>query len=338
MKVGVLGCGRIAAVYLPVLKQLEQEGVLTLTAAYDPIQERAEAFAANFRACQASPSLEAFWQQGPESVHVLTPHHIHEEQVIACLSRGIHVLTEKPLTINRPSTERILAAWEASSAQLGVIFQNRYIDGIAELRSRYLAGEFGALKSALSTLHWFRPESYYACDWKGRWATEGGGVVIDQAIHSLDLVRYVANLPVVSVKAMIDRRILKTIEVEDVADAAITFANGAVYSFFACNYHTRNKPIQIEWNFEHAVATLNGTELTLVTEMGEERFKPDPAKILNGEAYWGNYHEQQIREYYSRLQLNEPVAWDPRDAAKSGELVFTIYESAKTKQAIDCDI
>lgn len=109
---------------------------------------------------------------------------------IACLNAGFHVLTEKPIAIHLGDADLMTEAAKRNHKQLGVIFQNRYIEGIREVKRLIEAGEFGRLTGAFSTLNWWRPPSYYDCDWKGSWEREGGGVVIDQAIHSLDLVRY----------------------------------------------------------------------------------------------------------------------------------------------------
>ena len=160
-------------------------------------------------------------------------------------------------------------------------------------------------------------------------------MVIDQAIHSLDLVRYLMGCEPVKVKGHIDRRILTNIEVEDVADAAITFENGAVYSFFACNYYTSNSPIRVEISGENGTALLTQNEV-LIQLKGQEpkTIYPSVGPDVKGEAYWGNYHEIQLRDFYRCLREGRPVPTDPEDAKRTLGLVLDIYRSSRENREI----
>ena len=161
-------------------------------------------------------------------------------------------------------------------------------------------------------------------------------MVIDPAVHSLDLVRYMMGCAPVKVKGQIDRRILTNIEVEDVADAAITFENGAVYSFFACNYYTSNSPIRVEISGENGTALLTQDEVVIRLKGQEPRIvSPSVRSNVNGEAYWGNYHEIQIRDFYRCLRAGKPVPVDPEDAKRTLELVLDIYRSSKEGREIE---
>lgn len=332
-RVGIIGCGRIASVYKAALHKLKD----TVQVCYcvDKQLDRALDFASVFEECGYSNSAADLLQQPLDVVHVLTPHYLHKEHVIACLHAGFHVLTEKPIAIELQDGREMIETARKCGKQLGVIFQNRYITGIQEAKRLIVDGKLGVLKGAWSQLNWWRPASYYACDWKGTWEKEGGGVVIDQAIHSLDLVRYLMGMPVSTVRANIDRRILTQIEVEDVADAAITFENGAVYSFFACNYYTHNSPIRVEISGEKGTILLTGDSVSIRLEGDPERTIPmKQSSELHGESYWGVCHELQLREFYSALEKGKPVPTDPEDALQTLELVQAIYTSAKEKREI----
>ena len=140
----------------------------------------------------------------------------------------------------------------------------------------------------------------------------------------------------VKVKGHIDRRILTNIEVEDVADAAITFENGAVYSFFACNYYTSNSPIRVEISGEHGTALLIENEVVIRLKGREPRtVSPSVGPEVKGEAYWGNYHEVQIRDFYRCLREGTPVQTDPEDAKRTLGLVLDIYRSSKENREIE---
>lgn len=329
--VGVLGCGRISAVYIQALLALSDR--VTVTVAADKSLDRAKAFAAQFPGCIAVESMEELIGQQPQVVHILTPHFLHKEQAIACMESGIDVLTEKPIAITLPDADAMIETAHRTRRNLGVIFQNRYIEGIVEAKGMLESGELGRVMGAWSSLNWWRPESYYQCDWKGSWEKEGGGVVIDQAIHSIDLVRYLIGSPVVSIAGHIDRRILTTIEVEDVADAAITFANGVVYSFYACNYYTSNSDIRVELSCEKGTILLEGSVVT-ITKDGEKRIIAPQQSNGSGERYWGNYHLSQIQDFYNSLDTERSVPTDPADAKDTLAVVLGIYRSSKEGRPI----
>ena len=288
LRVGVVGCGRISNTYRAALKQLEDE--VDVVWAVDKVLARAQAFAASFPGCRAADTLEPMLADPPQAVHILTPHHLHKQQAIACLRAGAHVLTEKPVALHLSDAREMAQEARRCGRWLAVVSQNRYIPGIVHARKLIQEGRLGALRGAWSQLTWWRPPSYYECDWKGSWETEGGGVVIDQAIHSIDLVRWLMDSPVKAVQGHIARRILTNIEVEDEADAAIEFENGAVYAFFACNYYTHNSPIRLEIDGEKGSVLLEGETVT-VSLKGEKPYRILPCDdVLEGESYWGNNH------------------------------------------------
>lgn len=331
IKAGIIGCGRISTVYRTLFEHRKDE--IELVFAVDKELGRAEKLAAAFPGCGYSDKLEDLLRQPLSVVHILTPHFLHKEHAIACLDAGFHVLTEKPMALKLEDADAMIEAAGRNQRQLGVIFQNRYIEGIQEVKKMIGKGEFGRITGAFSSLNWWRPPSYYECDWKGSWEKEGGGVVIDQAIHSLDLVRYLMGCEPVEVKAHIDRRVLRNIEVEDVADAAITFENGAVYSFFACNYYTCNSPIRVEISGENGTALLTENEVLIKIKGREPRtIGPTAGTDLKGESYWGHYHEAQVCDFYRCLREGKPVPVDPEDAKMTLKLVLDIYRSAREKQ------
>lgn len=333
IKAGIIGCGRVASVYQAAFEKEKDQ--VELAFVVDKDLDRAKKLAKAFPGCGYSQKLEDLLHQPLEAAHVLTPHYLHKEHVILCLEAGFHVLTEKPMALNLSDAAAMIEASKKSQKQLGVIFQNRYIKGIRRLKQMIDCGELGRLTGAFSTLNWWRPPSYYECDWKGSWEKEGGGVVMDQAIHSLDLVRYLMGCEPVKVKAHIDKRILTGIEVEDVADAAITFENGAVYSFFACNYYTCNSPIRVEISGENGTALLTYEEVLIrLKGRREKTIYPAAGGRARGEAYWGNCHEAQIRDFYRCLREDKPVSVNPQDAMRTLGLVLEIYRSAKENREI----
>ena len=327
-RIGVIGCGRISAVYKSAFSAMTDS--LDVVIAVDKVKERAEAFASSFPGCIASDDIEDLLKMDLDAVHVLTPHFLHKSHVEACLEAGFNVLTEKPIATTIEDGESMIRTAERTGRQLGVIFQNRYIEGIQEARCLIEQGALGNLKGAWSHLAWHRPPSYYQCDWKGSWEKEGGGVVIDQAIHSIDLVRYLMGCPVEEIQGHIGRRILTMIEVEDEADAAIRFSNGAVYAFSACNYFVENSPIRVCVEGEKGSVLLTESTVDITLE-GKAPYRVEPSQDPgDGHVrYWGNYHAVQIGDFYSKLRAGEKVPVDPRDALRTLAVVLGIYESGK---------
>lgn len=330
-KVGVIGCGAISRIYASVFHLMPD--TIEVCFAVDPKLSRAQAFAAQFPGCGAGDRIEALLSQPLDVVHVLTPHYLHAGQTIACLEQGFHVLVEKPMATRMEDARAMIEAADRTGRQLGVIFQNRYIEGVQELKRLVEAGALGRLTGASSYLAWHRTPAYYSeSGWRGTWAKEGGGVSINQAIHSLDLVRYLMGSPVSQVEASIATRVLRDIEVEDVAEAAVTFENGAVYAYYATNYNADNSPIRVELFGERGSALLVESQVT-ISLSGEEPYTVHPKVVetLAGQHYWGRYHLVQVRDFYDCLAAKRPVPVDPRDAIQTLELVLSIYQSAREK-------
>lgn len=333
LRIAVIGCGRISSVYIDAFHHMANE--IDVVLAVDKVRERAEALAAQFPGCTASDRTDSdgfralLREYKPDLLHILLPHFLHSPYAMDAFAESVNVLTEKPIAIRTEDAERMITAAKENNCAFGVIFQNRYIDGVQRVVELRKSGRLGAVKGAFSTLNWYRRASYYDCDWKGKWDTEGGGVIIDQAIHSIDLVRYMTGLEAVKVQGHIARRVLESIEVEDEADAAITFENGAIYSFFACNYYISNSPIRVEVTFENATATLTLEHMEIRWNDGTLESIDCMAESSSGESYWGACHEKQLKAAYDALRKGDPIPWSPEDANKTLEIVQAIYLSSR---------
>lgn len=335
IRVGVIGCGRVSSVYIDAWNRLSDD--IEVVFAVDKEKERAKILASHFTGCGYSCSIQDLIVQKPDVVHILTPHFLHKQHTVLCLNAGIHVLTEKPIATTIKDADEMINAAKSNQKQLGVISQNRYIEGIQEAKRLIEQGRLGTLKGAFSNLNWWRPPSYYQCDWKGSWEKEGGGVVIDQAIHSLDLVRFLMGCDAVQVNAHIGRRILTEIEVEDVADAAIRFENNAVYSFYACNYFTENSPIQVEISGENGTVHLSGEDVAIsISGQPPRIIHPSGVATDAGEGYWGRCHYLQLKDFYRCIRTGEKAPVDPEDARKTLKLVLDLYRSAKEHRTVEC--
>ena len=332
LKIGIVGCGRISEVHKESFMNLGYMVVVVF--AVDKDISKAKQFSESFKGCRYSDKIEDIVHEQLDVVHILTPHYLHKTHVELCLRAGFHVLTEKPIATKLEDAIQMKKTADETGKQLGVIFQNRYIDGIREAKKMLEQGVLGKVTGVWSTLHWHRPPSYYEIDWKGSWQKEGGGVVIDQAIHSIDLVRYLMGKEISTIKGQIDTRVLTMIEVEDVASAAITFDDGTVYSFFACNYFTVNSPIRIEWSTEKGSILLEGDIVKIKIGENERIISPAVNQGGEGESYWSNFHYYQIKDFYECILENRPVPIEPTDAIKTLEAVLGIYQSSNENKEI----
>lgn len=329
---GIVGCGRISVMYKLAFQNLLDE--IEVVIAVDKDLSKAKAFAENFGCAYSNSFLDAI-QRKPDVLHLCTPHYLHSIQAIEALKAGINVLTEKPMAISLEEADKMILAEKETGMALGVIFQSRYESGVREMKKLIETGKLGKITGAWSTMNWSRPEAYYHSDWKGRWDGEGGGVLIDQAIHTIDMVQWLVGSRVKSVHGHIDHRVLHMIEVEDVADAVIEFENGVRYSLFACNYNSYNAPIEFEISGEKGRVRLVG-DCAYIHLEGEEPYtvKPGPAPNFEGENYWGNFHQLQLASFYESIRKKEIPEIDAIDGRAALEIVLSVYESSKKNEKI----
>lgn len=143
LKVGIVGCGRISVVYKDVFQKCQSR--IRVCYAVDKDLERAQKFASDFDGCAYSDSFEDILKQDLDVVHICTPHHLHKDQVILCLNAGFNVLTEKPMAITLKDADEMIAVANNSGKKFGVIFQNRYIEGVKEAKRVIDEGKLGKI-------------------------------------------------------------------------------------------------------------------------------------------------------------------------------------------------
>ena len=182
LKAAIVGCGRISVSYADAFHRLSDEVELAYAVDKDPAL--AKAFAEEFN-CSWTTDFDEILDKDIDVVHLCLPHFLHPVMAIKAMKAGINVLTEKPIATCLQDADRMIRTAEETHVKLGVIFQTRYTKSVEKLREMIQRGDFGKILTARSYLTWNRPLDYYSgSDWKGTWDKEGGGVLIDQAIHS----------------------------------------------------------------------------------------------------------------------------------------------------------
>ncbi|MCZ2402447.1 Gfo/Idh/MocA family oxidoreductase [Paenarthrobacter sp. Z7-10] len=318
----VIGCGDVSAVHFGAISA--SPGI-ELAAVCDPDLDRRSAAVAHHGVAAYEDYETLLDAVHPDVVHICTPHHQHAAMAIAALERGINVILEKPLSHTLAGGKRLVQAAARSSARIGVCFQNRYNAPVQAMASLLGDGGLGAVTGAAGTVMWSRTPAYYLDrPWRGQWSTGGGGLLMNQAIHTLDLLQWLVG-EVTEVRGHAGTRALAgVIEVEDTADLSLTHANGARSVFYATLANAVNAPVTLDIYTEKAVLNLRGA-LTVSYADGRVDVVPEREAVTDGRAYWGASHALLIQDFYRTL--DEPGAFwiSPSEALKSLRIIKDVY-------------
>ena len=330
LRVAVIGCGNISVMHLDSASALEEAD---LVAVCDIKEDRVMKAAEKYHAKAYSDYHQMFEREHLDAVHLCLPHYLHTVIARDAFRHGIHVISEKPMSICYGDAVETVELSEQLNVQYGVIFQCRYNTPSQLVKHRIDDGRLGPVLCGRTALTWYRPEDYYAgSDWKGTWDKEGGGVIIDQAIHSLDLANWmIGSTPVEVQSSLHNRNHRQTMIVEDSAEGLIRYENGALLSFFAMNNYLIDEPIEIRLHCAHGDARFSYDEAIITYEDGTvETVKNHPQKIVSytgGKVYWGTQHAVQIRQFYRAVLGLEPLEITGREALKIQKIICDIYNN-----------
>lgn len=322
-RTAVIGCGDVSVVHLAAVESLPDA---ELVAVCDTDPARAASAAARYGVPAVDDHrrlLEAF---RPDVVHVCAPHDQHAPIAIDCLDAGVAVLLEKPVAHSVPEGRRLLAAADAHpEVKIGVCYQNRYNRTVQALRRLIDSGDLGAVSGSTATVLWHRTADYYrARPWRGRREQSGGGVLINQAIHTLDLVQWlVGEVARVSGRAG-TYALAGLVDVEDTAQLVLDHANGARSIFFATVANAVDAPVTFDLTAEHATVTLR-QELVTHWNDGRTDTVPERSAATAGRAYWGVSHALLIEDFYAQLEQPGPFWIGPREALASLQIIADLY-------------
>ncbi len=316
----IIGCGAIASVHACALALMQD---VELTACADLKFERAQKLAAENGANAYASMEELLDNHHIDVVHLCTPHHLHAPMAALAASHGIHVFTEKPPVIDREQWLSLVNTAEA--VQVGVCFQNRYNGSVQKIKELLKSGNLGKVLGARAFVTWSRGKEYYTqSGWRGCLKTEGGGVLINQAIHTLDLLVYLLGKPEHVASSTANRHLQGVIEVEDTVEAYMTI-HGAPVLFYATNAYCANSPVLVEIECENAIMRMEKDVLTLHMNTGkEERFEYQHNLSLSRD-YWGAAHVPCIRAYYDALLESKPVPIGLEQVKDSVDTMLKIY-------------
>lgn len=354
-RIVIIGIGAVAQAIAHAIAQLPNA---TLVAGACRTRAKGEAFAREF-ACRWYPDTdEMLDRERPDVAVVATPSGTHLEHVAACARRGIHVLCEKPLEITTARIRAMIDAAEQGGIVLGGIFPQRFKPVSGVLHDAAAAGRFGPLAVVSAAVPWWRDDAYYGPGrWQGTAALDGGGALMNQAIHSVDLVQWLAAAtmpdlppdanPVEEVVALTARRSHDPnhIEVEDTAVALLRFRNGALGQLLAATSTYPGSLRRMLIGGRDGTAELYEDQL-LRFHFRDARPEDDATRAAHagqtrhaggaGSPMAFDYanHQRNLAAFLDALDAGRPPALSARESAKAVAIIEACYASARTARPV----
>ncbi len=329
IRFGIVGCGMISRAHVQALAEVD--GALAV-GVYDPNLERANAFGEKWR-LKVYPAYEDMLLDSDiDAVCICTPSGLHKEGALAALKKGKHVVLEKPMALNTHDCEQICLEVESSGKYLTVISQNRFCEDVQRVKKLISESAFGTLVMCDLYMKYWRDPSYYAgSPWRGTWNMDGGGALMNQGIHGIDLMNFIVG------KSKLLKGRTKTlvhnIEVEDTSAALVEYECGALgviegttssYPGFSCRIeiHGSNGYAKlVEGKIEElCVRGKMVVEKTAIAKSGTES---DPSKL--------SYicHVMQLTNFVKAVRGKEELISTARDGYEAVRLINEIYLSSE---------
>ena len=329
LKIAIIGCGAISKTHI---NAINGGGLGKITALCDIREDRLEENAALCPDAEKFKDYKELLEKADcDVVHICTPHYLHEEMAIAAMNTGRDVYLEKPCALDPDGAARITEVSRKTGKKVCVSFQNRLIPSTVTAKKILESGELGKLLGMKGIVTWLRSGDYYTkSGWRGTWEHEGGGVLINQSIHTLDLMYYLGG-KINRIEGSVALRKNKDItEVEDTAEATLWFENGATAIFYATNCHVTSTPAEIEIVCEKGSLLIRNDTLYRVDGAELEILAKNDALAV-GKAVWGVGHAIMIRAFYDAVMGKDSYYCDIEDAAVVLELIREIYRTSANK-------
>jgi len=330
-RIAVIGLGMASTPHAKSLLDLQDS--VEVAACYSPTETRRNAFS-ELWGLPVVPDLDPIFEDGSiDAVMVLTPPNSHCELVERAAKAGKHVLLEKPLEISTDRARRMVEAAENAGVKLGVVLQQRFRPISVRLAGVIAEGRLGELVGASARLSNWRPQSYYEQPGRGTKARDGGGVLLTQGIHTLDLLISLAGLPEEATSYAVTSKVHR-METEDLAAGAIRFANGAIGTINATTCAYPGFPDAIELIGTKGTAHIEGTALTAQFHDGSEVRQDDG--VLGGGAgadpmaFPHDHHRAVLKDFLDAIDGNREPKVSGREALKVHRLIDALLRSAET--------
>lgn len=326
LKFGIVGTGMISRVHAEAIRSLSGA---QLTCVCSRNADAGKAFAKKYECRWFAEPQEMMDCGDLDAVAICTPSGTHADLAILAAKQGKHVLVEKPLDISLEKADYAIRACRENAVKLGVVFQLRYMKDTIETKRVLDAGLLGKLIEVDASMKFYRPAAYYQnSSWKGTKRLDGGGALMNQGIHGIDLLLWLAG-PVRTVTAKI-LTLRHQIEAEDTAAAIVRFRSGAMGVIQGTTSVWPDHPQLISFHGEKGTLELAGTEVPYIRRLSIMD-RPD-LEIRNDtppEDDLGEAHIRQYRDFLEAITENREPAVNGEEGRKSLELVSAIYRSSE---------
>lgn len=332
LNIGVIGMGDVSEVHLSAIRK-NPNASLTAVCDIDPSMKKivpTVPFYTDYREMLQKESLDC--------VHICLPHYLHYTVTKACAENGVHVLLEKPLARSADEGMDLVKLEEQyKHIKICVCFQNRLDETFVKLKQLVDSGEYGKVIGIKGVVTWYRPKTYYdKKSWRGKMKQSGGGVLINQAIHTIDLMQLIGG-EIHTIRGSIDTLFDYGYEVEDTAMANIQFKNGATGLLFATLTYATNSSVELQVHLEKGELMIKDNILTAMNNEGEEkrimgnRIFPVSDKDVN------RNHTKLINHFYSCIMTNSDDYIHAKSAQSTMEIIDAIRLSSEQKQIVHLD-
>lgn len=342
MRFAIIGSGAIARMHSSSINELEDA---ELDAVVDVDKNRAREFAEQY-GCKNyyDDYREMLKKSNADIVSVCTPSGMRESIVLDCARAGKNIIVEKPVEIKLDRIDRMIAACRENGVKLTCIYNTRYKEAHSFIKKAISSGRTGRLINGNAYIRWYRPDEYYSSSkWRGTWELDGGGALMNQGIHTVDLLQWYMG-DVESVFAYTGTLLHKSIEVEDTAVAALKFSNGAIGTVMAATSIYPGFPTKLEitgetgtievsegnievWNFKNS-AEMDSEVHAYMHGTVEGNRASDPMAFSN------DCHKKQIAGFIDAVKNNTEPEINGEEARKAVQIILAIYESARTGKEI----
>ena len=327
MNVGLIGAGNISDTHA----RAAIAAGLRIAGVYGDNRVKARQMADRYGASAFATLESLLAHQALDMVMIGSPSGRHADHGIAAARTGRHVLIEKPLEISTARIDALIGEVSRAGVTLGVLFQDRLKPDVVEMKRRIEAGEIGTPLLVTGEVKWFRPRDYYSSSrWRGTWALDGGGALMNQGIHTVDLLLHLLG-PVVAVSGVTATR-FHEIEVEDTATALVEFVNGAQGTIDVTTAAPPGSPRRVRIAGTAGSLILEGDRLIdsidgrPVSQAPENAASPVVSDVSN--------HQRMVEDFVEAIANRRAPACDGAEGRRSVELVEAIYRSARERRAI----
>ena len=328
-KVAIIGLGDIAPIHLEAIRTVKGVG-LGAVCDIDPEKQKQYPDISFYTDYQ-----ELFDKEKPDCVHLCLPHDLHYPVARAAAEKGIHIFCEKPAAADlKQAADFVRLEAEHPGLQMGICLQNRKNRTVVRLREIITGGSYGEMTGIRGFVPWMRTKEYYAVKpWRGRLLQAGSGVMLNQSIHTLDLMYYLGG-EITRLKALSGQMLEYEIEVEDTVAARFTYQNGASGLFFATNANHKNESVSIQVTLTDGEFLIQNNILSRILPDGSLIRLEEDQKLPGTRFYYGAGHKTAIQEYYRAMEHGTDDYIHVRDAWSGMVISNAIFRSSQMNRTV----